>query len=514
LVASTALNDKSASPPLPRAEAQQYAQELGRIIEQVRDKYVQPVARAELVTAALQGLYGTAQLQVPPTLHAEIVEASKEPHELQRLLARIRENLGNLESLRGPQALLASIQGMTQALDPFSVVLTGTELERSDNASAEQRSLGLEPLTDAAAVPLVIKTVVPGGPAQKAGLRPGDQITLVNGQTRSVESGSFKPTSQVASERAVQLGVYRPSTRASWNVTLKPEKFRAETVRGVMRLPDNSWDYFLDHERRIAHVRIGSLEHGTAADLARVLSELTDAGMRGLILDLRWSPIGYLPEATYIADLFIGGYILPRLVFPVPGNLLAVADLYLGGYPKNATVVYRDGGLEDHYPSAEPGFIDFPMVVLINGETSGGAELVAAVLQDNLRAKIAGQRSRGKGSVQTVLGPEDLQVKGLVPRAALKLSNGMIIRPSGRNLHRFANSRPADDWGVVPDPKLEFRVSADMGRQLRDWWQLQDLRPGTGNESLPLDDPVADPQRQGALQALIDLLKTSSRPGS
>src|SRR5260370_33888076 len=117
-------------------------------------------------------------------------------------------------------------------------------------------------------------------------------------------------------------------------------------------------------------------------------------------------------------------------MFPLPGNRLAVADLYLGGYPKNATVVHRDGGLEDHYPSAEPGFIDFPMVVLINGETSGGAELVAAVLQDNLRAKIAGQRSRGKGSVQIVLGlPQDLEVKGLVPRPALKLSNWMISRP-------------------------------------------------------------------------------------
>src|SRR5260370_23916013 len=206
---------------------------------------------------------------------------------------------------------------------------------------------------------------------------------------------------------------------------------------------------------------------------------------------------------------------LPRLVFPVPGDLLAVADLYLGGYPTTATVVYRDSGLNDHYPSAEPGFIDFPMVVLINGETSGGAELVAAVLQYNLRAKIPGQRSRGKGSVQTVLGlQEGLEVKGLVSRAALKLSNGMIIRPSGRNLHRFADSRPADDWDVVPDPKLEFRVYDDMGRQLRDLWQLQDLLPRPGHESLPLDDPVADPPPQGALQALIDLLKTSSRPGS
>jgi carboxyl-terminal processing protease len=233
-----------------------------------------------------------------------------------------------------------------------------------------------------------------------------------------------------------------------------------------------------------------------------------------LILDLRWSPISYLDQARYVADLFIGGYMLPRLILPTPGNLLAVADLYLSGYPKNAAVASRDRGLDDHYPSADPGFIDFPMIVLINGETSGGAELVAAVLQDNLRAKIAGQRSRGKGSVQTILPQEDFGVKDMVPRAALKLSNGMIVRPSGRNLHRFADSKPADDWGVRPDPELEFRISADLSRQLREWWQLQDLRPGTSNETLPLDDPVADPQRQGALQALLKLLGPSPRPGS
>src|SRR5262249_51873575 len=156
----------------------------------------------------------------------------------------------------------------------------------------------------------------------------------------------------------------------------------------------------------------------------------------------------------------------------------------------------------------EPGFIGFPVVVLINAETSGGAELIAAVLQDNLRAKIAGQRSRGKASVQIVLSLQrDLDLKGLYPRAALKLSTGMLIRPNGRNLHRFADSKAKDDWGVRPDARLDFRVSGDLSRQLREWWQLQDLRPGTSNESLPLDDPVADPQRQAALQVLIDLLR-------
>jgi carboxyl-terminal processing protease len=274
-----------------------------------------------------------------------------------------------------------------------------------------------------------------------------------------------------------------------------------------MRQPDNTWDYFLDHKRRIAHVRIGSLENGTSAVLARVLSELTESRLRGLILDLRWSPGGVLVEALQSADLLIAGYVHPRLLLPAPGNLVAMADLFLGDYPNNARVVYRDSGVDVHHPPSEPGFIHFPIVVLINGETSGGAELIAAVLQDNLRAKILGQRSRGKASVQKIIGLQQIPgLRGILPQVALKLSSGMLVRPSGKNLHRFADSKTSDPWGVRPDPKLEFRVSADLERQLRTWWQLQDLRPGTSYEALPLDDPVADPQRQAALQRLIEIL--------
>jgi carboxyl-terminal processing protease len=501
--------DKPASPPLERIEAERYAYRLIEIIERIRKKYVRPVPRAELANAALEALYRAAQVPIPATLHARVLQAADNHEKLYRLLVGIREDLGNPESVRGVQALLVGIQGLTQALDPFSVVATGTELERTDSQLVQHRGIGLELQVNATSGPLVIKAVAPGGPAQKAGLRPGDRITHIDGQ---VISNSLVSPAELPPNKAVRLRLYRPSTHASWNVALRPEIFRPETVLGVMRGPNNSWDYFLDHDRRIAQVRLGSLEHGTAEELARVLSELTEAGMRGLILDLRWSPGGYLPEARYIADLFIAGYFLPHFVLPAPGNLFAVANLVLNEYPKNAAVIYRERGIDDHHPPMDPGFIQFPMVVLVNDKTSGGAELIAAVLQDNLRAKIVGQRTRGKASVQEILSfQQDLDVSGALPPGTLKLTTGILIRPSGRNLHRFANSKPADDWGVRPDPGLDFRVSPDLERQLHAWWQLQDLRPGTSNECLPLDDPVSDPQRQAALQVLMDELIMNPR---
>ena len=74
-------------------------------------------------------------------------------------------------------------------------------------------------------------------------------------------------------------------------------------------------------------------------------------------------------------------------------------------------------------------------------------------------------------------------------------------------MHRFPDSKPSDDWGVQPDPKCDVRVSAELGRQLRDWWMLQTLRPGWSNDALPLDDPGADPQQQAALRILRERLK-------
>ncbi len=89
----------------------------------------------------------------------------------------------------------------------------------------------------------------------------------------------------------------------------------------------------------------------------------------------------------------------------------------------------------------------------------------------------------------------------------MKLTSGTFLRPSGKNLHRFPESKPTDDWGVRPEPNHQVRVSADLTRALHNWWLLQTLRPGDSRERLPLDDPSADPPRQAAVQALVGMLK-------
>jgi C-terminal processing protease CtpA/Prc len=508
-------NDESNSqvPPLSHAEAENYTQQLLTTIREVQARYVRSVSSAEMVRAALEGLYEAAHLPVPPSLDADLEKATNDV-ELLALVVRVRERLGDPEPLKGPAALMASLRAMTRALDPYSGVVSGAELLRGSPEQPD-RGGGLEAEGAGGPGPLRVKTVVPGGPAQRAGIRPGDQIThidvkpvdrpdtveAVQRPKRSADHLSrLVPVDSPEAVEAVQdllnlrptrsflqpdqakryrLTLRRAGRPSPWTVQVVSGPFKAETVLGVHREADNAWDYYVDHKQKIAQVRIAGIGRGTAEDLRQVAAQLKADNARGLILDLRWCPGGLLDEAVNVANVFIAD-----------GRI--------------ATVKYRtQPSTRDYLASSDREVFDIPLVVLINGETSGGAELIAAALQDHHRAIVVGQRSFGKGSVQTMLPLP-------VANAGLKLTAGSFVRPTGKSLHRNPDSKPTDDWGVRPDRGYELPISPDLSAQLRDWWLLQSLRPGMSREVLPLDDPDNDPQRRAALRALLEPRKDES----
>jgi carboxyl-terminal processing protease len=294
-----------------------------------------------------------------------------------------------------------------------------------------------------------------------------EPITLIY-RRREVLSGGRQPP------EASTQGADAPRSEVR-RVTLEWRRFRAESVFGVSRRADNTWNYWLDAERKIAHLRLGNLVESTPDELSDILTTLRRDGLRGLILDLRWCPGGALTGSTKTAELFLG-----------EGTV--------------ATVRYRSLPEQVFRSTNEDKHNDFPMVILINSESTGGAELIAAALQDHHRAVLLGQRTHGKGNVQSL--------RGLGTIGLLKVTSGSILRPNGKPLHRFPDSKPDDPWGVHPDPGHEFRVSAELSRALRTWWEEQTMRAGSSTQRLPLDDPLADPQRNAALEALTELVKT------
>jgi carboxyl-terminal processing protease len=514
LLANPIPESKQTEPAVSRAEAQRFARQLTQIIDYVGEKYIRRVPRAEVATPALKGLYEAAETPVPSNL-ANQVRGACDSQDLPGFIERTRVRLRNPEGLRGHKAIRASLQGMLEALDPYCGILTDAEAGRSLHNTLDQ-GIGLE-LEDDGIGPLVVKNIALGGPAQKAGLCPGDRITMLDG--RPVGSDPATRSLAAAQKQLIRLTYWRPSQPYPRKAELQAEMFSPQTVLGVSRRSDNEWDYFLDPFQRIALVRIpAALSSSTTLELLHALDQAQQAGLRGLILDLRWCPGGRLDASRIMAEMFIGEHSLAYLMMPVPGNVVALADIYLGRYYFSDTVQYRGGRIDKHSRASDGRFNNFPMIVLVNGETSGGAELVAAVLQDNFRALIAGQRTRGKATVQSLIDLGAREVDGDIdpnpiwrmplPDAHLKLTTGMFVRPNLKNLHRLPGSKASDDWGVRPDRNLEFRISPELGHQLQEWWLRQSLRPHDSIDVLPLDDRGADPQLQAALRALLRLVKS------
>ena len=258
-----------------------------------------------------------------------------------------------------------------------------------------------------------------------------------------------------------------------------------ESIFGVNRGTGNEWNYWLDAKKKIAYIRVGPIEMGTPQQLALAISSVPDA--KGLILDLRWCPGGYLNQSAEIAGIFMEKGQVASVKYRHPERQ--------GSSEFRAEAVgiarYRAG--------------NFPLMVLVNGETMGGGELIACALQDNGRAVVAGQRTVGKASIQSPIYINSL------PGWTFKLTAGTFVRPSGKNLQRFPDSTTKDDWGVRPDKGREITVSPSLGKQLKEWNLLYALRPGGDREAMPLDDPEADPQRWIALKMLRKIVDEAQK---
>ncbi|MCE9562358.1 MAG: PDZ domain-containing protein [Planctomycetes bacterium] len=517
-----------ATPPKPvagyvdRNQALQFSRLVYQLAEQVAVNYVieKKNHQKELIEAAVRGLYDETGQAIPDNVKAALAR-SNSAVELVDTLADVRILLGDHPNLTGAKSLFAAMNGFKHATDQICGLYSprinafasvdqdfgvGIELEgvvgtRWTLYQVEQGvALGrfgaigwfgpvvkADALPSPAGVPWKVKRVIPGSPAQRAGVKPGDVITSFNGSEITAETAN-RLFSQLANPTQIfdpatgrmmpqeRRFIFRRGEEKPFTANLKSEAYTPESAFGVFRTADDKWDCMLDRKNKIGYIRLGPIETGLDRKFADLMSELTKQGCRALILDLRWCPGGYVDPGTQIAGMFLKD-----------GSVIAKMEY------RNAALAGSAG--EIHTPPGGGQYSNMPLVVLVGNETTGGGELITSALRDNDRCVVVGQRTVGRASIQNV---RDAGFAGV----QFRITTGTSLRPNGKNRQRKPDSQPTDEWGIRPDDGLEVPITADKSAELRRQADLHSLRPADSREALPFDDADADPYRLAALKYL------------
>ena len=250
---------------------------------------------------------------------------------------------------------------------------------------------------------IVIIAPMPGSPAENAGIKSGDMILKIDGL--STEQLNTDEASQKIRGKAgtkVVLSLYRQGDKEPFEVSVVRGDIRVDSVKAEMR-------------GDLAYIRIQQFILPTTGDFKKALTDSFDKGAKGLILDLRDNPGGILDQAVDVASQFL-----------VRGIVVKIVD--------------KDGF--ETVQKVKPGGMakDIPVIVLINGGSASASEIVAGALQDNERAKLAGEKSFGKASVQNIVKLDD--------GSAIKITTAHYYTPNGTLI---------SGTGLTPDYKSELK---------------------------------------------------------
>lgn len=373
--------------------------------------------------------------------------------------------------------LEAALRGMVRELDPYSSYIPPEELARFNQQVDQQfGGIGIQVQPDPRTRRILVISPLPNTPAYNAGVRAGDIVTEVEGYdtenmplSRAVELMKGPPGEKVS------IKVRHMGSTESEEVSMTRAIIKVSSVLGDQWSSDGKWDYLLDKENGIGYIRLTQFGRQSAEELGAAINGLLKEGMRGLVLDLRFNPGGLLSQAVQISDMFVDS-----------GTIVSTEGKNTEKRTFNAT---KAGTLPD-----------FPMAILVNRFSASASEILSACLQDHKRAVIIGERSWGKGSVQNVIELE-------AGTSALKLTTAGYLRPSGKNIHRFPDSKVTDEWGVIPDEEVRF-----TRKELEDYDEYRRARDVL-SESGPPESGFADRQLGKALEVVKTALAEEPAEG-
>lgn len=312
-----------------------------------------------------------------------------------------------------------SVDGMLYELkDPYSTFLPPDRFARlNETTSGNYAGLGLE--TDLSDGWLIVVAPMPGGPAERAGLQPGDRIIEVMGKSaKGWTSEEASHALRGAPGTVVTLKIERPGVATPIVLSLTRTNIHQSAVRRSSMLTDG-----------VGYIDLKAFSDSTAKELNGAIGGLLGHGMKTLILDMRTNPGGLLTQGVRVSDLFLN-----------PGQKI----VSMRGRLPEANREFAD--------TAAQRWPDLPLIVLVDGRSASAAEIVAGALQDHDRALIVGRPTYGKGSAQSVVSFGD--------QGGLKLTTARWFTPSGRSIARPPEDEESDD----PPPVSHERYHTDAGR--------------------------------------------------
>ncbi|MBF0325475.1 S41 family peptidase [Magnetospirillum moscoviense] len=350
--------------------------------------------------AGLETPKAKAKAELLDEMIAKIVEVYVEPKESHQISEAAAKAVRELKPPQSPDdAFKAATGAMSEVLDPHTAYLTPADMDDMRTSfSGQFGGVGMELTMKEDQV--VVVAPIDDTPAARAGIKVDDRILKVDGTPTAGQS-----LMQVVSKIRGKVGTPVTLTLSTTNgvtrdVVLKREIIQLQAVKGRLDGSD------------VAYVRVTQFAGGTAANLRSTLLDLEKAAggrLKGIVLDLRRNPGGLLDQA------------------------IAVADLFLGDVPIVSTTGRRSQDRQVYSGRIGEIMAGLPIVVLIDGGSASASEIVAGALKDHRRAVLVGQKSFGKGSVQTIL---DLSEGGM------RVTTSRYLRPS---------TQPVDKVGITPD---------------------------------------------------------------
>ena len=315
----------------------------------------------------------------------------------------------------------AAIKGLFGAVDSHSVYIDPQSyaLSRDDFEGAFE-GIGATVAKEGDFV--IIAAPIPNTPAEKAGIRAGDQVLEVNGESAegwSVQLAVSKIRGPIGSKVTLKIK-HREGQIETY--TISRDKIAVESVSRVPLFGGVLRDTAGDEVKDIAYLRIRSFTRTTPQELEKALKDVTSAGAKGIILDVRSNPGGLLQETIQVADMFLDG-----------GQIFYQQDR--SGRETGATA--RSGTVTNA-----------PVVILQDEFSASGAELLAGALQENGRAKVIGTRSFGKGTVNH---SRDLSNGG-----AVYVSIGRWLTPKHNQI---------EGKGITPDYEVQMTLEEIEARK-------------------------------------------------